>query len=225
MTTELGNSDASRAAERRGLSRRQMIKASAVAGAAAWTAPVIVDSLASPAAAVSGCKPYWMKLTAGGGCNSNCFGAGSGVSFPLGGNPVGSGSSPVGAKWGGSCGYPGPCGNGDAGDGDSRMPSSVTEVTIGSGMSAVTYYKVVFNSNGCTYSNATAWQIGGRYEPNDPGDQFKKVTTSCASSAGPTGGVDGCYWTATNTAWIRKYFSGNSGNSLNYIYNLICCTS
>jgi len=30
---------------------------------------------------------------------------------------------------------------------------------------------------------------------------------------------------ATNTAWIRKYFSGNSGNSLNYIYNLICCTS
>ena len=30
-----------------------MIKASALAGAAAWTAPVIIDSLASPAAAVS----------------------------------------------------------------------------------------------------------------------------------------------------------------------------
>ena len=28
-----------------------MIKASAIAGAAAWTAPVIIDSLASPAAA------------------------------------------------------------------------------------------------------------------------------------------------------------------------------
>ena len=40
--------------ERSGLSRRQMIKASAVAGAAAWTAPVIIDSLASPAAAGSG---------------------------------------------------------------------------------------------------------------------------------------------------------------------------
>ena len=38
--------------ERNGLSRRQMIKASAIAGAAAWTAPVIIDSLASPAAAV-----------------------------------------------------------------------------------------------------------------------------------------------------------------------------
>jgi hypothetical protein len=32
-----------------------MIKASAVAGAAAWTAPVIIDSLASPAAAASNC--------------------------------------------------------------------------------------------------------------------------------------------------------------------------
>ena len=41
--------------ERKGLSRRQMIKASAAAGAVAWTAPVIVDSLASPAAASSNC--------------------------------------------------------------------------------------------------------------------------------------------------------------------------
>jgi hypothetical protein len=37
----------------RGLSRRQLIKASAAAGAVAWTAPVIVDSLSSPAAAQS----------------------------------------------------------------------------------------------------------------------------------------------------------------------------
>ena len=222
MTTEIGKSDASRAAERRGLSRRQMIKASAVAGAAAWTAPIIVDSLASPAAAASpGCVPYWIKLTSTGGCNSNCFGSGSGVSFPLGGSPVGSGSTPDGAFWGGSCSYPGDCGNGDAGDGSARMPSSVTEVTVDS----TVYYKVTFSSNGCTYTNQTAWQIGGRYEPGDPGDQFKKVTTSCASSAGPTGGSAGCYWTATNTAWIRKYWSGNSGDSLNYIYNLICCSS
>jgi hypothetical protein len=40
--------------ERNGLSRRDMIKAAGIAGAAAWTAPVIVDSLASPAAAASG---------------------------------------------------------------------------------------------------------------------------------------------------------------------------
>src|SRR6478752_6566502 len=62
MTTEYGNSDAPRGRERRGLSRRQMIKASAVAGAAAWTAPVIIDSLASPAAADSACIPYWVKI-------------------------------------------------------------------------------------------------------------------------------------------------------------------
>src|SRR3954469_24181021 len=43
--------------ERKGLSRRDMIKASAVAGAAAWTAPVIIDSLSSPAAAASGALP------------------------------------------------------------------------------------------------------------------------------------------------------------------------
>lgn len=38
---------------RTGLTRREMIRASAVAGAAAWSAPVIVDSLSSPAAAGS----------------------------------------------------------------------------------------------------------------------------------------------------------------------------
>jgi hypothetical protein len=41
---------------RAGLNRRQMIKAAGIAGAAAWTAPVIIDSFASPAAAIStGC--------------------------------------------------------------------------------------------------------------------------------------------------------------------------
>lgn len=36
-----------------GIDRRTLIKGAAVAGAAAWTAPMIVDSLASPAAAAS----------------------------------------------------------------------------------------------------------------------------------------------------------------------------
>jgi len=39
--------------ESRSLSRRKMIKAAAITGAAAWTAPVIIDSIASPAAAVT----------------------------------------------------------------------------------------------------------------------------------------------------------------------------
>ena len=48
-----GTGDAKRRGAR-GLTRREMIRASAVAGAAAWTAPVIIDSLVSPAAAASG---------------------------------------------------------------------------------------------------------------------------------------------------------------------------
>jgi len=56
----------------RGLNRRQMIKASAVAGAAAWTAPMIIDSLTSPAAAFSGpCTKYYVKLAIRYGQNSN----------------------------------------------------------------------------------------------------------------------------------------------------------
>ena len=98
MTTEYGNSDASRASEGRGLSRRQMIKASAVAGAAAWTAPVIIDSLASPAAATSGCtgNKYYMKLVGRGTGASNSYDPGdcynaaplcnSGTKFTTGGN-------------------------------------------------------------------------------------------------------------------------------------------
>jgi hypothetical protein len=39
--------------QRNGLSRRDMIRASVIAGAGAWTAPMIVGSLASPAAAVT----------------------------------------------------------------------------------------------------------------------------------------------------------------------------
>jgi hypothetical protein len=35
------------------LSRRDLIKASALAGAGAWTAPLVIDSLSSPAAALS----------------------------------------------------------------------------------------------------------------------------------------------------------------------------
>jgi hypothetical protein len=49
-----------------GVDRRTLIKGAAVAGAAAWTAPMIVDSLASPAAAVSvTCGPGTPNLSYG----------------------------------------------------------------------------------------------------------------------------------------------------------------
>src|SRR5262249_20683890 len=40
--------------DRRGVSRRDLIKGAAAAGVVAWTAPIIIDSLSSPAAAASG---------------------------------------------------------------------------------------------------------------------------------------------------------------------------
>jgi hypothetical protein len=53
-------------AESAGVDRRTLIKGAAVAGAAAWTAPMIVDSLASPAAAASAtCGPGTPNLSYG----------------------------------------------------------------------------------------------------------------------------------------------------------------
>jgi hypothetical protein len=52
VTVEPPSRDAPDTADR-SLSRRKMIRAAGIAGAAAWTAPVIVDSLASPAAAIT----------------------------------------------------------------------------------------------------------------------------------------------------------------------------
>src|SRR4051812_16211021 len=56
---------------RKGLDRRTLIKASAAAGAVAWTAPVLIDSLSSPAAAaspsctVSASRWGWAKTNGG----------------------------------------------------------------------------------------------------------------------------------------------------------------
>lgn len=52
------------AVEHAGLGRRALIKRAAAAGALAWTAPVVIGSLASPAGAVtlSGCYISWRTL-------------------------------------------------------------------------------------------------------------------------------------------------------------------
>jgi hypothetical protein len=55
-------------AERRGIDRRSLIKGAAVVTAVGWTAPIIVDSLTSPAAAISGCA----QLRINGNCAATC---------------------------------------------------------------------------------------------------------------------------------------------------------
>jgi hypothetical protein len=91
--------------ERRGLSRRDLIKASAAAGAAAWTAPVIIDSLASPAAAASGCSGssvtlswIWILYTVGGNYYITGFSNGDTACDVGGSNPHGAICDPCGAN-------------------------------------------------------------------------------------------------------------------------------
>jgi hypothetical protein len=200
----------------RGLSRRQMIKASAAAGAAAWTAPVIIDSLSSPAAAFSGsCQKYVVKLDTSGSTFNQCFGGTASICFTA-----------SDSKWGGTgstTGSSSNCGNNNptfcaGSDGSTHLPSTFGTVSV----SGTMYYSVAF-TGGCGFSNATDWNIGGRYQPGNPGSNFIRISTACASASGPTGGSDGCYHAATNTAWVRAFYSGNSGNALNYVYLKYCC--
>ena len=84
--------------DKRGLSRRTMIKRAAAAGAIAWTAPVILDSLSSPAAAVSvpaGCYGYVFFLSASG---STCT-----VTLVSGGNNGGNNCSKITIPASGTC--------------------------------------------------------------------------------------------------------------------------
>jgi len=60
--------------ERRGIDRRTLIRRAAVAGAAVWTVPVIIDSLASPAAAAS-CPVGCFTLQVSNTCTSLPAGA------------------------------------------------------------------------------------------------------------------------------------------------------
>ena len=76
----------------RRLDRRTMIKGAAIAGAAAWTAPIIIDSLVSPAAAASvpgRCYGFTVSSTGASSCGAE---SGSTAAAPTGCSPTGWGS-------------------------------------------------------------------------------------------------------------------------------------
>jgi hypothetical protein len=187
--------------ERRGMSRRDMIKAAGVAGIAAWTAPVIIDSLSSPAAADSVCNKYWVKVQPNGACFSACPGGGYNVSD---------------AKWAGNCSDPGGC---DVAGGTARMPTVSVDGD---------YLKVILAS-GCTFSSTTSFQIAGRYAASNegcPGNEFTTVTSTCS---GPVTGA-GCYALNGNTAWVHQRFDQHALNGghpadICYVYLKFCSTS
>jgi hypothetical protein len=59
------------AGERPGIDRRTLIKRAAATGAVAWTAPIIIDSLASPAAAIT-CASTCFRVTFPADNGGNC---------------------------------------------------------------------------------------------------------------------------------------------------------
>jgi hypothetical protein len=189
----------------RGLSRRQMIRAAAVTGAAAWSAPVIIDSLTSPAAAGSVCVKYYAKLDTSGACVAH---------DPACGYSVASATKYVCCSvdtTGEDCPYP------------AKLPSLST-------LAANTnYYQVVLTS-GCFFgplpgSNTSSnWQVVGNYNFN-----CVRLTGSAGATA-PTASYtgDGYFQVGGNTAWIRKShnFGGTIGTvAITYVYLQFCCGS
>lgn len=67
MSVDSSHGDRPDADAGRGLSWREMIAASVVAGATAWTAPMIIDSLSSPAAAATLTGTHCYQYSAGSG--------------------------------------------------------------------------------------------------------------------------------------------------------------
>jgi hypothetical protein len=189
-----------------GLSRRQMIRAAAVTGAAAWTAPVILDSLTSPAAAGSVCVKYYAKLTTAGAC------------YPA--NPSCNYSVASGTKY--VC-----CSDSVTGE-DCPYPAQLPELTT---LAANTNYFQVKLKEGCYFGplpateNSTNWQVVGNYN----------FTTPCPRLTGSVGAVapdgtytdNGYFQVGGRLAWIKKthYFSGTGTIDLSYIYLQFCCGS
>ncbi|MFA5885340.1 MAG: hypothetical protein WDA60_15925 [Acidimicrobiia bacterium] len=210
------------------VSRRDLIKKAAVAGTVAWATPMIVGSLASPAGALTPgpCTKYAVKIGPGPSvtCEPFCFENGSGYTFPA-----------NDAYWAGSCSRPTGCSPSTnttmarTVGMTAKMPIGIsTEYFFNASLGGNVAYRKVTLASGCYFTSATSWQIGGRYEPGDPGTIWKEASSSCAS--GPIGGnVQGCYTEGGSTAWILAFADGlvdtTPEDDINYVYLKFCCSS
>ncbi len=191
--------------EHTSLSRRDLIKRAAAAGAVAWTAPLVVESLTSPAGALTPgpCQPYYVKMLPSGTCYNagpasgagrRCGVASNSVSFPL----------PQGVKCGSGCGAS--CSGANA----SLTPS----ISYNSGTGLYT----VSLQPGSWFSSALAWTLGGRYD-SPSGERFTKLCTTQTS--------DGYYVDQGSTGYVarRVTFADNVARTLSYIYIMFCRSS
>ncbi len=191
-----------------GLTRRQMIRAAAATGAAAWTAPVIIDSLTSPAAAGSVCVKYYAKLDPSGGCVAHDPSCGLSVAVT---NPK--------TKY--------VCCSGDTTGEDCPYPAKLPGLALIASPGNTNYYEVTLTS-GCFFgplpdTNTTSnWQMVGNYDFN-----CVRLTGSAGATAPSTSYTgDGYFQVGGNKGWIRKDhdFGGTIGKkSISYVYLQFCC--
>lgn len=181
---------------RGGMTRRQMIKAAAVTGAAAWTAPVIIDSLTSPAAAGSVCVKYYAKLDSSGSCvahDPSC-----GIVVPSGTRYVCCSVDTSGE----ACPFP------------EKTPSFTTA-------SNPNYYEITLQA-GSYFSSSTTWQLAGNYNFNCV--QLTGMAGASAPAGSYTG--NGYFQTGGQKAWIKKSHDfGNGAVNFTYAYLQFCCGS
>jgi hypothetical protein len=204
--TEHGVGDAAERSDGRGgMSRRQMIRAAALTGAAAWTAPMIIDSLSSPAAATSGCVKYYAKLDTSGKCIAHDPSCGFKVA--------------TGVKY--------VCCSSDTSGEDCPYPAKLPTLTT---LAANTDYFQVELKSGCTFlplapvNDDFNWQVIGNYDFTTPCPRLTGTVGATAPTASYTG--DGYFQVDGNKAWIRKdhYFSTPGKTiGLSYIYLQFCC--
>jgi len=168
--------------ERRGLSRRDMIKGAAVAGAAAWTAPMIIDSLSSPAAAGSCGNRYYLKLVARGTGTSQaegtCYNAG-----PLCNNAGSSATTVPSGSNTGTCTSGGDyiwvC-TGGTGHTTKGWPTSIVDSNVG--VDGTGTYTITLGS-GCSFDASTSFKAVGNYNWTGSGGNCKDVSPVPANGA------------------------------------------
>lgn len=180
----------------RGLNRRQMIKASALAGAAAWTAPVIIDSLASPAAAASCGDRWYMKLVGvnGSGTPGDCYNqppfCNNTTDYLTGGN------TPNNSTCSSNGGYTWVCAT--------NPPQKFRSSFVDNGSS----YTITLAS-GCTFSNDTNYRTVGNYNFTSGGGTCYAITTTIGS----------------NSVTVPKTQGSGSGTqTLSYMYFEFVCS-
>lgn len=190
--------------QRRELSRRDLVRRAAAVGAVAWSTPVIVGSLASPAGAVTPgpCVPYWVKLVPGGGCSNNLPGSGSGRVCGVSGSV---GYSTAGTKCGSAC--------------TAGCTGSNPGLTPSSSLSGA--YYVVTLTAGSTFSSSEPWALGGRYDTSGALNN-SSYTSLCPGGASGDGGYADGGTTGYVAASLRF---GTTVKALQYIYVRFCRSS